>query len=480
MENQSVYLQSLGAAETVTGSKHLLIAPGFKLMVDCGLFQGIKSLRERNWVKPPVDVTTFDAIVLTHAHLDHCGYLPLLIKNGYRGKVYMSEPTRDLTELILRDSAKLQEEDADKANRHGYSKHNPALALYTTKDVEAALLKFVTIDVLKEYRLTPNIWFKCYPAGHILGACSVEVNCYDKTILFSGDIGRYQSEMLPAPQHPKAADYIVMESTYGDRLHKTGQLTDELAFVIKDTLFHGGNLLIPCFAVGRAQDVIHLLYKLKQEKEMPGSIPIFLDSPMAASASRTLLQHTDWVMISAKECSQMFSGVTISQDYRHTKKIIRQKNSKIILAASGMMTGGRVLEYLKQYLPDAKNTILLIGFQAEGTRGRALLNQSPEIKIHGQYYPVRAQVKEIGGLSAHADQGELLRWLGEFNSKPSKVYLVHGEPSAQEALRVKIKDEYKVITIIVKENQPELLFTIKNRETGTADVNNEPQVSLLS
>lgn len=479
MENQSVYLQSLGAAETVTGSKHLLITPDFKLMVDCGLFQGIKSLRERNWVKPPVDVTTIDAILLTHAHLDHCGYLPLLIKNGYRGKVYMSEPTRDLAELILRDSAKLQEEDAGKANRHGYSKHNPALALYTTIDVEAALLKFVTVDILKEYQLNSNLWFKFYPAGHILGACSVEVNCYDKTVLFSGDIGRYQSEMLPAPQHPKAADYIVMESTYGGRLHKTTQIKDELAFVIKDTLFNGGNLLIPCFAVGRAQDVIHLLFKLKQEKAIPVNIPVFLDSPMAASAGRSLLQHTDWVMISAKECSQMFSGITINQDYQQTKKIIRQRNSKIILAASGMMTGGRVLEYLKKYLPDAKNTILLIGYQAEGTRGRALLNQSPELKIHGQYYPVNAQIKEIGGLSAHADQGELLRWLIDFNSKPSKVYLVHGEPSAQEALRVKIKDECGIIAVIVKEGQRELLFTIDDQGTGKADMN-QPQVSLLS
>jgi metallo-beta-lactamase family protein len=465
MENRDVYLQSLGAAETVTGSKHLLITPDFKLMVDCGLFQGIKSLREKNWIKPPVDVTTIDAILITHAHLDHCGYLPLLIKNGYKGKVYMSEPTRDLTELILRDSAKLQEEDADKANRHGYSKHSPALPLYNTKDVEAALLNFVTVDILKEYRLNPHIWFKFYPAGHILGACSAEVNCYDKTILFSGDIGRYHSEMLPAPQHPKTADYLVMESTYGDRLHKIAEVKDELAFVIKDTLFHGGNLLIPCFAVGRAQDVIHLLYKLKQEKAIPNNVPVFLDSPMAASASKSLLRHTDWLMISTKECAQMFSGITISQDYRETKKIIRQRNSKIILAASGMMTGGRVLEYLKHYLPDAKNTILLIGYQAEGTRGRALLNQAPELKIHGQYYPVTAQVKEIGGLSAHADQAELLRWLKDFNSKPSGVYLVHGEPSAQDALRVKIKDEYKVTPIIVKENQREFLFTIEGTET---------------
>lgn len=458
--DRAVYLQSLGAAETVTGSKHLLRTPGFNLLVDCGLFQGIKYLREKNWEPLPVDVASIDAMILTHAHLDHCGYIPLLIKNGYRGKIFMSRPTRDLTELILRDSAKLQEEDAWKANKHRYTRHSPAKPLYDTLDVEAALPHFVTIEMDIVCKLNDNIWFKFYSAGHIQGACSVEVSCYRKTIVFSGDIGRYHSELLHPPGHPASADFVIMESTYGDRLHEKGDVADELALVINNTITKGGNILIPCFAVGRAQEVIHLLYRLKTKKAIPPIIPVYLDSPMAASADKNLLKYPEWLTVSQKECAQMFSGITINQDYDGTEKIIRQKGSKIILAASGMLSGGRVLEYLKHYLTNSKNTILIMGFQAGGTRGRALLNGAYELKIHGQYYPVRANVKEIGGLSAHADQHELLTWLKEFAPKPKHVYLVHGEPSAMDALRVKIKDELNVEPVIPKEGQKQLLFNL--------------------
>ncbi|MBE9665705.1 MBL fold metallo-hydrolase RNA specificity domain-containing protein [Mucilaginibacter boryungensis] len=456
----AVYLQSLGAAGTVTGSKHLLATPDITIMVDCGLFQGIKALRERNWEKPPVNPAEIGALILTHAHLDHCGYIPLFVKNGYHKPIYMSRPTRDLAEIILRDCAKLQEEDAVRANRHGFSKHHPAQPLYTVADVEAALPLFKVCDTETTVKLNEHVSFEFYPCGHIAGACSAKFNCYGKTVLFSGDIGREYSELLPAPEPLADADFVIMESTYGDRLHSSADTAQELAMVINDTLFHKGNILIPCFAVGRAQEVMHLIYRLKQQKTIPAPVPVFLDSPMAASAGKVLLHYPEWFIIDEKECARMFSGVTINEDYEHTKQIIKQRGSKIVLAASGMLTGGRVLEYLKHDLTDARNTIVLIGFQAEGTRGRALLNRTHEIKIHGKYYPAKAQIKEIEGLSAHADQRELLNWLGQFKVKSPKVYLVHGEPCAQDALRIKINDDLNLKAVLMKEFQKELLFNV--------------------
>ncbi|QEC80354.1 MBL fold metallo-hydrolase [Mucilaginibacter ginsenosidivorax] len=460
VKKSPVYLQSLGAAGTVTGSKHLLITPDLNILVDCGLFQGVKALREKNWEQPPVNPADIGALILTHAHLDHCGYIPLLVKNGYRKKIYMSQPTRDLTELILRDCAKLQEEDAEKANKHGYSKHQPAQPLYTVADVEAALPYFKVCAIHVAIRLNEHISFKFYPSGHIPGACSVKISCYQKTIIFSGDIGRNESELLPAPEPLNDADFVVMESTYGDRLHAKTDVALEMAMIINDTIFNKGNILIPCFAVGRAQEVMHLIYRLKKQKQIPSAIPEYLDSPMAASAGKVLQHYPEWFNIDDKECAAMFSGVTINQDYKNTEKIIRRRGSKIVMAASGMLTGGRVLEYLKHYLGDARNTILLIGFQAEGTRGRALLNKAYELKIHGKYYPVNAQVKEIEGLSAHADQLELIAWLKQFKKSQPLVYLVHGEPCAQEVLRVKIKDELQLQVKIMKQYEKELLFTV--------------------
>lgn len=456
----AVYLQSLGAAGTVTGSKHLLITPELNLLVDCGLFQGLKYLREKNWEKPPVDPAGIGALILTHAHLDHCGYIPLLVKNGYHNTIYMSQPTRDLAELILRDCAKLQEEDAEKANRHGYSKHHPAEALYTVADVEDALPYFKVCQIHTEVQLSTHISFSLHPGAHIAGACSVKIRCYDQIIVFSGDIGRDRSELLPAPEYPGKADFVIMESTYGDRLHSKKDTGGELAMVINDTIFNKGNLLIPCFAVGRAQDVMHMIYRLKEKHQVPAPVPEYLDSPMAASAGKVLQHYPEWFTIDEKECARMFSGVTINQDYKNTAKIIRRRGSKIIMAASGMLTGGRVLEYLIHYLGDTRNTILLIGYQAEGTRGRALLNQAHELKIHGRYYPVKAQVKEIEGLSAHADQAELLDWLRRFGPEKPRVFLVHGEPCAQEALRIKIQDEFGLKVTLMKAFQKVLLFDL--------------------
>ena len=457
----NIYLQSFGAAETVTGSKHLLITPELNILIDCGLFQGIKSLREENWTVPGFDPKAVDVVILTHAHLDHCGYLPLLFKNGYKGKVYMSGPTKDLAEIILLDSAKIQEEDAERANEMGYSKHHPAKPLYTTADVEHIFPYFFVLETEAIHQLSKHISFQFFTAGHIPGACSVQINCYEKSIVFSGDIGRYRSELLLSPVHPAHADFIIMESTYGDRLHDNTPIDVELAGLINETIYQRGNILIPCFAVGRAQDVIHILYNLKKQKQIPTSVPVFLDSPMAAAASKVLGRYPEWLTISVKECAQMFSSVTINQDHQNTRRIIAQKESKIILAASGMMTGGRVLEYLKHYLTNSKNTILIIGFQAEGTRGRTLLNHAHELKIYGEYFSVKARIVEIDSLSAHADQAELVRWLKEFKTIKPRVFLVHGEPSAQQALRVKIKDEFDLPATIVKKGERLLLFSLE-------------------
>lgn len=456
---ESVFLRSLGAAGTVTGSKHLLITPEMTLMVDCGLFQGIKELREKNWERLPVDAASTGCVILTHAHLDHCGYLPLLVRQGFNKTIYMTGPTRDLTEIILRDCAKLQEEDADRANRHGYSKHRPAEPLYTTADVEAVLPLFRVCEIGVAIEVHSRISFRFYPSAHIPGACSAVISCYGRTLVFSGDIGRLNSELLPAPAPLPQADFVIMESTYGDRLHQGGDTAAELAMVINDTVFEKGNMLVPCFAVGRAQEVMHMIYRLKQNKQIPQQVPVYLDSPMAASAGKVLLHFPEWFTAGEKEVARMFSGVTINEDYKGTEEIIHRHGSKIILAASGMLTGGRVLSYLKSYLTEKQNTILLIGFQAEGTRGRALMNHAHELKVHGKYYPVVAGVREIEGLSAHADQFELLQWVGQFKAGKPLVCLVHGEPGAQETLRVKIKDELDLKVHIMKPFEPVWLFS---------------------
>lgn len=459
-DQQRVSLQAFGGAETVTGSKILLSSPSARILIDCGLFQGLKSLREKNWHYPPFEPALIDCVVITHAHLDHTGYIPLLVKYGYRGAFYMSGPTAELCELILRDSAKLQEEDAYRANRHGYTKHRPAKPLYTEADVEKALKQFIKVDIDKPYTFNEHTTFRFFLAGHILGACSVQVNCYGRNILFSGDIGRSRSIYLPPPSPPKNNHFVIMEGTYGDRFHEHTDVEQELAAVIKQTLFEKGNLLIPCFAVGRAQELIQLIYRLKAEKSIPVSIPVFLDSPMAAAANKTLLHYPEWATLKTGLWQQMLSGLVINQDFAGTSRIIKQRSSKIILAGSGMLTGGRALEYLKHYIQDKRNTVLLVGFQAAGTRGRALLNGAAEIKIHGQYYPVLVRVAEIRSLSAHADQQELVEWLKGNDPVPQKVFLNHGEPSSLEALRIKIRDVYQTDVTILQSEKEESLFSI--------------------
>lgn len=460
LEMNQVILQSLGAAETVTGSKHLLKTPELTILIDCGLFQGIKSLREQNWLPLNISANEIDLIILTHAHLDHCGYIPLLVKKGFKGKIYMTKPTAALAQLILLDSAKLQEEDAERANKHHYSKHHPAKPLYTIEEAEACFKYFYVQDCDIFIRLSDHIHFRFKLCGHILGACSVELTCFEKVIIFSGDIGRPQSAILNPPDYFTSADYIVMESTYGDRLHPDTDPYDELADLINETIRRRGNILIPSFAVGRAQELIYMLNLLKQQGKIPLNLPIIMDSPMAAAATKISSQYADeYTKVSQREFQEISDHIIINQDYNNTIGFIKDKKSKIVIAASGMLTGGRVLEYLKHYVGDNKNTILMIGFQAEGTRGRALLNSTHEVKIHGQYYAVNAKVTEIQYLSAHADQAELLDWIKKFEPAPKSIFLVHGEPCALESFRVKVQTALRLPVKIMKQNQDVLLFT---------------------
>lgn len=459
---KDIILTSLGAAGTVTGSRHLLQTPDFNLMVDCGLFQGIKELRRLNWDALAVNPAEIDAIVLTHAHLDHCGYIPLLVKKGFRGKIYMTAPTDSLAQLILLDSAKIQEEDAANANRYQYSKHAPAEPLYTEAEAVKSLRYFVTCPEKEPVVLNERLQFRFQLSGHILGACSVEVTCYEKKIIFSGDIGRMNSAILPRPDFFTKADYVVMESTYGDRLHSDEDPYRELERVINETLERRGNIIIPSFAVGRAQELIYMIHVLKAQNLIPADLPVILDSPMAASATETVVRHADnYTKVSKSEWLDILRNVKVNRDFSNTPKFIADKRSKIIIAASGMLTGGRVLEYLKQYVGSSRNTVLIIGYQAEGTRGRALLNKTHELKIHGRYYEVKAHVTELSGMSAHADQHELIGWLKKFTKRPEQVFLVHGEPSAQEALRVKITHELHLPVHIMKRNEDVVLFTVE-------------------
>lgn len=457
----AITLTSLGGAETVTGSKHLLKTPELTILIDCGLFQGVKYLREQNWMPLNTDVSEIDAIILTHAHLDHCGYIPLIVKNGFKGKIYMSGPTKELTKLILLDSAKLQEEDAEKANLHHYTRHNPAKPLYTINDAERSFKQFYVIDENEEIRLSDHISCMFKPCGHIIGACSVKITCFGKIIVFSGDIGRNHSAVLAPPDFFSQADFLVMESTYGDRLHENKDLSDQLEYWINKTLKDRGNIIIPCFAVGRAQEIMYILQELKNKNKIPVSIPVVLDSPMAASATEIMVRYSGYTLVDTQKWNDIIEKIYITKDYTETQEIIAEKKSKIIIAGSGMITGGGVLEYLKHYIGDSRNTVLIVGFQAEGTRGRALLNRSHELKMHGKFYEVRAHIAEITGLSAHADQSELIEWVKKYEIPPKQIMLIHGEFSALEALRVKIQTDLQVPVKILKKDEEIILTQVE-------------------
>lgn len=436
----SVKLTFLGGVGTVTGSKYLLEADGLKILVDCGLFQGYKQLRLRNWAPLPVPPSSIDAVILTHAHLDHSGYVPLLVRNGFKGPVLCTAATRDLCEILLLDSGFLQEKDAEFANRHGFSKHHPALPLYTKKDADVSLERFRPVGPEGAQTLFDRIGVRFRGAGHILGAATVELDWSGRKIVFSGDLGRYGDGMMLDPEPLHQADYLLVESTYGNRLHAPEDPEDVLADVITRTAGRGGTVIIPAFAVGRAQLILFHIQRLKVAGRIP-DLPVFLDSPMAASASELFRRHLGGHRLSAEECSWSDNAAHYVQDVEESKDLDRNRMPKVIVSASGMATGGRVLHHLKHYAPDHRNTILFAGYQAGGTRGASLVAGATSVKIHGSQVPVRAQVGSLQMLSAHADADEIMRWLGNIETPPKLTFITHGEPDAADALRLRIESE---------------------------------------
>ena len=434
------HLTSLGGAGTVTGSKHLLEVEGRSVLVDCGLFQGQKALREQNWAPFPVSPESIGSVVLTHAHLDHSGYIPKLVRDGFRRRIASTHATMELSDILLRDSGHLQENDAEYANRHGFSKHKPALPLYGVRDAERAIEFFAPAALHQPIDLPDGARLTLRRAGHILGAATAEIDWGGQKVVFSGDLGRYDDPVMKDPELVPDADYLLVESTYGDRRHERADPTEALGQIIERTTQRGGTVVIPAFAVGRAQSLLYHLWRLKQAGRI-GLIPIYLDSPMAIDASELLCRHLDDHRLVPEVCRAACAVATYTRDVEASKAITASPMPKVIISASGMLTGGRVLHHLKAYGPDTRNTIVLSGFQAAGTRGAALLGGAREVKIHGQWIPIRAEVKNLPMLSAHADADEILRWLGGFKRPPRRTFIVHGEPQASETLRTRIEGE---------------------------------------
>ena len=433
-------LSFFGATQTVTGSRYLLACGERRVLVDCGLFQGYKHLRLKNWARLPFAADQVDAVLLTHAHLDHSGYLPLLVKNGFKGPIYATNATVELCRILLPDSGYLQEEQAQFANRHGFSKHSPALPLYTEKDAYQCLKKFRTVSFDEAIEPAPGVRAVFSRAGHLLGAASVRVEHGSKSILFSGDVGRPNDPLMLAPAAPAAADCLVVESTYGDRSHPVLDPSTELRDVIRRTCARGGVIVIPTFAVGRAQLLLLLIARLQASGEIP-RIPVYLDSPMAIDATELFARFGAEHRLSSEEASTVGSIAALVKTAEQSKTLDRSREPAIILAASGMATGGRVVHHLKVFAPDARNTILFSGFQAGGTRGAALVAGAQQIRIHGESFAVRAEVAQLQSASAHADADELIAWLRRMPAAPRQVFVTHGEPSASDALRQRIQTE---------------------------------------
>jgi metallo-beta-lactamase family protein len=433
-------LSFLGAAGTVTGSRFLLEKGGSRILVDCGLFQGLKDLRNRNWEPFPVPPNTIDAVLLTHAHIDHSGYLPALVRDGFRGKIFCSHATMELCQILWRDSGFLQEKDAQYANRHGFSKHKPALPLYTVKDAEAALPHLWPVPFDKLHHLPNGPAIRLRHAGHILGAATIECDWDGTKVVFSGDLGRFNDAMMLDPEPVPATDYLVVESTYGNRRHDARDPQEALGDVITRTVSRGGTVIIPAFAVGRVQSLLLHLERLKSAGTL-GNVPIFLDSPMAINASEMLCSHLDDHRLPVDACTRACDVAHYVRDVEESKALMSNPVPKVIISASGMATGGRVLHHLKRYAPDRRSTILFAGFQAAGTRGAAMLAGVESVKIHGELIPIRAEVKNLSMLSAHADADEIMRWLRNFRTPPRMTFIVHGEPDASAALRQRIEGE---------------------------------------
>lgn len=458
------YIQFLGAAGTVTGSKHLISTTydsggkqGIQILIDCGLFQGQKEWRERNWQDTPVPAREIDAVVLTHAHLDHCGWIPRLVKEGFRGPIYATQPTIDLCSVVLPDSGHLQEEDAAFYNKKKASKHDPALPLYTLEEAQDCLKYFKPVEVGQTVTISRELSFRFVPAAHILGSCMAEVSLKIdgdlRRLLFTGDIGRVRnSQIAPGkvvhsgPQEGESADVLVMESTYGNREHPESDPGPELARLICETVARGGSVIVPAFAVERTQKFVFMLKQLIESSKIP-RVPVYCDSPMAIKAVEIFLKHSEEYTPQAADLIKKYGsplewpGFTFALTNQQSKKINDNAFPSIIISSSGMVTGGRILHHLAQRLPDPSNLVLFIGFQAPGTRGAIIKSGAPEVKIFGQMIPIRAQIATLEQFSDHADPPELLEWLHTFQGKPSVTYLVHGEPAAASQLRDLMKKE---------------------------------------
>jgi len=464
LEYALAYIQFLGAAGTVTGSKHLVNTSfdddgkrGIQVLVDCGLFQGQKEWRERNWQPLPIPAREIDAVILTHAHLDHCGWIPRLVKEGFSGPIYATQATIDLCGIILPDSGHLQEEDAEFYNKHKKSKHDPALPLYTLDEAEACLKQFQVAHVGENKQLSSELAFRFVPAAHILGSCMAEitlnVNGQARRLLFTGDIGRVRNQAITpgkvvhtGPQEGEAADVVVMESTYGNRVHPHEDPRPELARVIRETVERGGSIVVPAFAVERTQKFVFMLKEMMEAGQIP-RLPVFCDSPMAIKAVEIYLKHEDEYTVEARERIRKYGsplgwpGFSFASTAEESKKINDVDYPSVIVSSSGMATGGRILHHLAQRLPDPRNTILFIGFQAPGTRGATIKGGVKEVKIFGDFVSVRAQIAVFEQFSDHADPPELLSWMRTFANKPRVAYLVHGEPAAAAQLQETLQKE---------------------------------------
>lgn len=429
-----------GAAGTVTGSRHLLELEGRRLLIDCGMFQGLKSLRLRNWEPFPVDPASIDGVLLTHAHIDHTGWLPALVREGFHGAVWCTPGTAELCRILLLDAAHIQEEDARYANKHRSSRHDPALPLYTTADAQRALELLRPRPFGAPFEADTGIDCEFAPAGHILGAASLRIRNESTSVLFTGDVGRPVDPVMRAPMSPLAADHVVTESTYENRLHPVGDPIDDLAAVVNKTVSRGGTLLIPVFAVGRAQTMLHLVSRLRAAGRIP-RVPVYLDSPMAINTTELFCRHSDEHRLTEVECREMCDGVEFVRTVEESKQLASLIGPTILLSASGMLTGGRVLHHLERLAPDHHNTVLLVGYQAAGTRGEALASGARSIKMFGEHVSVRCEVARVDGLSAHADADELCKWLATIPAPQQGASIVHGEPAAADAFRRRLRDE---------------------------------------
>lgn len=437
----TISIKFLGAAGTVTGSKHLISAYGKNILIDCGLFQGLKELRLLNWEPLQFPANEIDMVLLTHGHLDHTGYLPRLVKSGFSGQIIGTSPTLQITEIILKDSAKIQEEDTSRANKFRYSKHHPALPLYDLDDVEETLPLFRSKPLNEWQSIDENIRYRFRYNGHIIGATFIEMEIGDKTLVFSGDVGRENDPLLFPPEKPEKADLLFIEATYGNRIHPGIPVADALQDLINRCTDRNGTIIIPSFSVERTQLLMYLFWQLRKTGKM-AKIPIYMDSPMSRNVLEVFHQNRDWHKLSPEDYYEMCEEIKFISTVNETLALAKDLRPKIIIAGSGMAAGGRVLTYLAKYLGDPNATIMMAGFQAEGTRGRALLEGAKEIKLYGKYFTVRANIENIEGLSGHADQNGLIEWMGKLAHQPEKIFIVHAEKEAAEGLQEKIKERY--------------------------------------